>query len=49
MAQQTGFKRAIKVAERARNKKIKEKAAGFRRAERADEIAAAPAPVPAKK
>ncbi len=49
MAQQRGFKRAIKVAERARKKNIKEKLAGFRRAERADEVAVSAAAAPAKK
>lgn len=43
MAQQKGMKRAVKVAERAKKKKIQAVAADFRRWERAEEVAAAPA------
>jgi hypothetical protein len=48
MAQQKGFKRAIKVAIRAKNKKIKVRETAIRKVERAEEVAAAPA-VAAKK
>ena len=40
MAQQKGFKRAIKVADRNRRKSIQQKEANFRRAERQEEVAA---------
>lgn len=43
MPQQKGFKRAQKVAERARKKKIKAREADIRRWERAEEVAVAAA------
>lgn len=49
MPQQKGMKRAVKVAERARKKKITTRTADIRRVERAEEVAAAPAPAPASK
>jgi len=48
MPQQKGMKRAVKVAARARKKKINARTADLRRVERAEEVAAAPA-APAKK
>ncbi|HEY9679597.1 MAG TPA: hypothetical protein V6C76_16430 [Drouetiella sp.] len=43
MAQQKGMKRAVKVALRAKKKKLQAQAADFRRWERAEELANAPA------